>query len=367
MKVLVLSSHAKSIFFYRKNMIKAMQKKGHQIVVAAPEKEENIKEEFEKIDVKYKEIKFLNKTGTNPLKDLMALFYLVNLIRKIKPDRIFTYQAKTNIYGTLAARMAFIKDVYIFMGGLGSVIRDENPSLVQKILKLQYKISFKAAKKIFVQNNDDLNLLIDNNLLNKNKVTMVNGSGVNLDYYEKKDLNNHNTFLLVARIIKDKGIMEYIKAAEIVKGKYPDADIQLVGYFDSNPTAIKKETIDKYEKQNVINYLGSTDDVRPFLENSFVFILPSYHEGTPKSVLEAMAVGRPIITTDAPGCRETVIDGENGFLVPVKDHKVLAQKMIWMLENTKEAEEMGEKSYQICKEKFDVRKVNSKILKIMNL
>jgi glycosyltransferase involved in cell wall biosynthesis len=348
-------------------MINEMQKKGHQIVVAAPEKIDDVKEEFKKINIRYKEIKFLNKTGTNPFKDLMALFYLVKLIKEIKPDKIFTYQAKTNIYGTLAARIALIKDIYVFMGGLGSVIRNENPSLIQKILKLQYKISFKAAKKIFVQNNDDLNLLINDNLLNKNKVTMVNGSGVNLDHYEKKKIKNNKTFLLIARIIKDKGIMEYIKAAEIVKEIYPDTEVQLVGYFDSNPTAIKKETIYKFEKENIIDYLGPTDDVRPFLEDAFAFVLPSYHEGTPKSVLEAMAVGRPIITTDAPGCRETVIDGENGFLVPVKDYKILAEKMIWMLEHTREAKMMGEKSYQMCKEKFDVRKVNSKILKTMEL
>lgn len=367
MEVLILSSHAQSIFFYRKNMINAMQENGHQVIVAAPEKKDSVKEDFEKINVEYKEIKFLNKTGTNPLKDLLALFYLFILIRKIKPDRIFTYQAKTNIYGTLAARMAFIKDIYIFMGGLGSVIRNENPSIVQKILKLQYKVSFSAAKKVFVQNNDDLDLLVDNNILTKNKVTMINGSGVNLNYFKQKKIKNENTFLLIARIIRDKGIMEYIKAAEIVKDKYPDADIQLLGYFDTNPTAIKKETIKKYEDKNIINYLGSTDDVRPYLENTFVFVLPSYHEGTPKSVLEAMAVGRAIITTDAPGCRETVIEGENGFLIPVKNYEKLAEKMIWMLENREQAKKMGEKSREICKNKFDVKKVNADILSTMEL
>jgi glycosyltransferase involved in cell wall biosynthesis len=367
MKVLILSSHAQSIFFHRENMISDMQKKGHEIIVAAPEKKSNYAAKFEDINIEYEEIKFLNKTGTNPLKDFLALFSLFNIIKKIKPDRIFTYQAKTNIYGSIAARFAGIKDIYIFMGGLGSVIRNENPTIVQKILKTQYKLSFYIAKKIFVQNQDDLNLLVNNNLIKKGKVTMVNGSGVNLDYFKKRKIVNKNTFLLIARIIRDKGIMEYIEAAKIVKDKYPETEIQLLGYFDTNPTAIKKKTIKKYEDENIINYLGTTDDVRPYLNETFVFVLPSYHEGTPKSVLEAMAVGRPIITTDAPGCRETVIDGKNGLLVPVKNHKILADKMIWMLENKEQAVKMGDMSRKICEEKFDVNKVNENILKVMEL
>lgn len=348
-------------------MISDMQKKGHKVIVAAPENQKKYTDKFKDFNIKYKEIKFLNKTGTNPFKDLLALIYLFNLIKEIKPDIIFTYQAKTNIYGSIASKLAGVKDVYIFMGGLGSVIRNENPSIVQKILNIQYKFSFKIARKVFVQNQDDLNLLVENKLIKKEKVIMINGSGVNLDDFKKSKIENTNKFLLIARIIKDKGIMEYIEAAKIVKEKYPDSEIQLLGYFDTNPTAIKKETIKKYEDKNIINYLGTTEDVRPFLNNTFVFVLPSYHEGTPKSVLEAMAVGRPIITTDAPGCRETVINGENGFLIPVKNHEILAEKMIWMLENKDQAIKMGNVSRKICEEKFDVKKVNKNILKAMNL
>ncbi|QDY44836.1 glycosyltransferase family 4 protein [Planococcus glaciei] len=196
---------------------------------------------------------------------------------------------------------------------------------------------------------------------------MINGSGVNLNNFEKQPLPKQPIFLFVGRIIKDKGVTEYLEAAEMVKSKYPNSRIQLVGYFDTNPTAIKKEVISDYVDRGIIEYLGATDDVRPYLKECSIYVLPSYHEGTPKSVLEAMATGRPIITTNAPGCKETVVEGVNGFLVPVKNSSKLAEKMIWMIENQDNIEKMGNKSLEICRDKFDVRKVNKTILSTMKL
>lgn len=366
-KIMILSSYAPSVFFFRKEMIAVMQERGHDVIVAAPERGMNWNDRFEEIGVQYYSINDIEKTGKNPFKDLKGLYSILRLLLEIKPDKVFTYQAKTNIYGTIAARSAAIKEIYVLMGGLGSVLRNGEKNPIKTILKLEYKLTFALSKKIFLQNRDDLKLLLDNDLVKRDKVTMINGSGVNLDSFTEKSFVSKKVFLLIARIIKDKGILEYINAAKIVKEKYPKTRIQLLGYFDTNPTAIKREEIQHYVNEGIIEYLGSTDDVRPYLEKCSVFVLPSYHEGTPKSVLEAMATARPIITTDAPGCRETVIDGVNGFLVPVKSVEKLAEKMIWMIEHQKKAEEMGKEGRRICEDKFDVKKVNKVILDTMDL
>lgn len=214
---------------------------------------------------------------------------------------------------------------------------------------------------------DDKSEFINNGLLGKEKAVIINGSGVNLEKFKPVKLPQENTFLFIGRLIKDKGIMEYLEACKIVKTKYYDVRCLLVGPYDSNPSALKPEELKPYIDGEIIEYFGEKKDVRPFIAQCSTYVLPSYHEGTPKTVLEAMAMGRPIITTDAPGCRETVIDGLNGFLVPVKDSEKLARKMIWMIEHKEEVEKMGQESRKICEEKFDVNKVNEVILKTMGL
>lgn len=368
MKVMVLSSYAPTLLFFREDMMLAMKNNGHEVIAVAPEPEKEWAERFEEIGIKYKSISKVERTGTNPIKDILGFFSILRVIKSEKPDKIFTYQAKTVIYGAIAARLSGEKEIYAMMGGLGSVFRnDGKKSTTKEILKMEYKVAFALYKKIFFQNVDDYELMLKENLITPNQTQIINGSGVNLDKFIEKPLPVEPVFLFVGRIIRDKGVIEYIEAAKIVNGKYPGVKIQIVGYFDTNPTSIKKEEIQKYIDDGTIEYLGETNDVRPFLEKCSVYVLPSYHEGTPKSVLEAMATGRPIITTDAPGCRETVIDGVNGFLVPVMDSEALAEKMIWMIENKKEAEKMGQESLRICKEKFDVNKVNEVILKTMKL
>lgn len=368
MKIMVLSSYAPTLIFFREDMMSAMINNDHEVIAAAPEAEEEWVHKFKECKIKYVSIQGVERTGTNPIKDIIGFFSILRALIKEKPDEVFAYQAKTIIYGCIAAKLSGIKGIYALMGGLGSIFRNEESKVIAKIiLKIEYKVAFFCCKKVFFQNRDDCKELINTGLIKEHKVVMINGSGVNLDKFSEKPISHNPVFLFVGRIIKDKGIIEYIEAAKIVKKKYPNARIQIVGYFDTNPTAISKEEINKYVDNGTIEYLGATDDVRPFLERCSVFVLPSYHEGTPKSVLEAMATGRPIITTDAPGCRETVINGINGYLVPVKDIDELAGKMIWMIEHTEEAEKMGQESLRICKEKFDVNKVNEVILKTMGL
>lgn len=368
MKIMVLSSYAPTLFFFREDMMKAMINNGHEVIAAAPETEQEWGHKFEERNIRYVSIQGIERTGTNPIKDILGFFSILKALIREKPDKVFVYQAKTIIYGCIAAKLLRIKEIYALMGGLGSVFRNkEGKSITRDILKTEYKVAFKICKKVFFQNKDDSSEIVNAGLINERKIVMINGSGVNLDKFSVKPLAKNPIFLFVGRIIKDKGIIEYIEAAKIVKEKYPETRIQIVGYFDTNPTAIKEEEINQYVKDGIIEYLGPTDDVRPFLEKCSVYVLPSYHEGTPKSVLEAMATGRPIITTDAPGCRETVIEGVNGFLVPIKSVDKLAEKMIWMIENREESAKMGNHSLRICKDKFDVKKVNQVILDTMQL
>ncbi|NPV51878.1 MAG: glycosyltransferase family 4 protein [Candidatus Methanofastidiosum sp.] len=368
MRIMVLSSYAPTLFYFREDMMIEMLKNGHDVIAAAPEPEREWETKFKERGIKYVSINGVDRTSTNPIKDIVGFFSILKVIIKEKPDKIFAYHAKTIIYGCIAAKLAGIKEIYALMGGLGSVLRNENKkNFARRILKLEYKAAFNFCNKVFFQNKDDSREMLDSGLIKESQIVMINGSGVNLNKFTEKPIPQNLVFLFVGRIIRDKGVIEYIKAAKIVKERYPIVRIQIVGYFDTNPSAIKEEEIQDYIRNGIIEYLGSTDDVRPFLERCSVFVLPSYHEGTPKSVLEAMAMGRAIITTDAPGCRETVINGVNGFLVPVKNAGALAEKMIWMIEHKEELEKMGKESLRICYEKFDVNKVNAIIMKTMKL
>lgn len=368
MKILILSSYAPSLLYFREDMIKSIQNKGYEVIAAAPDAEVEWKDKFDELNIRYISISYLERNGTSPLKDILGFFSIMKIILQENPDKVIAYQAKTIIYGSVAAKLSKVKEVYALIGGLGSVIREtDKSSIAKKILKVEYKTAFKFCNKVFFQNKDDVQEVKNMKLIKEDKVVMINGSGVNLEKFRPTPMPEETTFLFIGRIIKDKGVLEYIEAAKIVKKKYPKAKVQIVGYFDTNPTSVSEKKIQSYVNDEIIEYLGSTEDVRPFLKNSSVFVLPSYHEGTPKSVLEAMAIGRPIITTDAPGCRETVINGLNGFLVPVKNEKLLAKKMIWMIENPREREAMAKESLRICEDKFDVNKVNNVILSTIGL
>lgn len=368
MKVLILSSYAPTLFYFRKEMMLAIKEKGHEVIACAPDSQNEWESKFSEVGIKYLQINNIDRTGKNPIKDLKGFLSLLKLINKIKPQKIFTYQAKTIIYGAYAGYLVGVKEIYVMMGGLGSVFRSTKGfDFIQKIMLLQYKLAFSLSKTVFYQNDDDYQELINTKVVSKRKLVKVNGSGVNMEKFASKEINSYNNFLFVGRLIKDKGIYEYLEAAKIVKKEYPRTSFKVIGYFDTNPSAMDKDEFYKYVREGIIDYVGHTDDVYPHLKNSTVFVLPSYHEGTPKSVLEAMAVGRAIITSDAPGCRETVVDEYNGFLVPVKDVNKLAEKMIYFVNNKEKTIEFGLNSLKYCKEKFDVNKVNQTILRTMGI
>ena len=299
----------------------------------------------------------------------MPIFSLFFLFRSLKPDVILTYTIKPVIYGSIAAKLFGVSRIYAMIEGLGyAFIGDDLRSrFINIIVKILYYLSLKANQNVFFLNPDDRDLFIKLRLSNDAQAVLINGIGVDLDYYKPEPFPENLSFLLIARLLKDKGIREYVEAARNIKQKYPKISFRLVGWMDDNPASVSKNELDTWVKQGIVKYLGKLSDVRPAIAASSVYVLPSYREGTPRTVLEAMAMGRPIITTDAPGCRETVQHGKNGFLVPIKNVSVLVSAMENFIQQPELIETMGLASREIAVEKYDVRKVNTVILKTMGL
>lgn len=368
MKIAVLSSHTSSLFWFRMDMMKDFIKHGHSVIALGPEPEADWKPKFKENNIEYRQI-FVERNGVNPLRDLRTYKELHSFMKEEKPDKIFAYQAKTVVYGSLAAKFNGINEVYPLIAGLGSIFRGSGfkNNIVKVIMKIEYRAACKACKKVFFQNNDDKNDFINNGLIKNEQIVIINGSGVNLEKFKPEPLPEEPAFLFIGRLIKDKGIMEYLEACKQIKVKYPNTRCLLVGPYDSNPSALKPKELKPYIDKGVIEYFGEQNDVRPFIAQCSTYVLPSYHEGTPKTVLEAMAIGRSIITSDAPGCRETVTDGENGYLVPVKDIKGIVRKMEHLILNPEESQSMGGRSLRLAREKYDVNIVNESIMKTMGL
>ena len=241
-------------------------------------------------------------------------------------------------------------------------------SFISTVVKLLYRLSLSNAYTVIFQNCDNKRSFIEFGLVDSKKAVVVNGSGVNLDYFAYQPYNTDQvniSFLMIARLLKDKGISEFLSAAKTLKSEFNDVDFLLLGHEDKSKNAVPIIEITKLDREGVISYHGFVDDVRDFLVSCAVFVLPSYHEGLPRSVLEAMSIGRPIITTNVPGCRETVVDGINGWLVPKGDSVALAEKMRWFIDKSFEINKMGLVSRKIAAEKFDVRKINKSIVDLL--
>ncbi len=368
MKVAVLSSHTPSLFWFRMDMMKEFNNKGHTVIALGADPEAAWKDKFRKNNIDYRQL-HVERNGVNPFKDLKTFVELYKFMKKEKPDKIFTYQAKTVVYGSMAARLNGIREVYPLIAGLGSIFLGTGfkNKMVKTIMKTEFWAACKCSEKVFFQNNDDKNDFEKNGLVKRDKTVVINGSGVNLEKFQPVPFPAEPAFLFIGRLIKDKGILEYLEACKAVKSKYPEVCCLLVGPYDSNPSALQPEELQPFIDNDIVKYFGEQSDVRPFIAQCSTYVLPSYHEGTPKTVLEAMAMGRPIITSNAPGCKETVTDGVNGYLVPVKDIQKLTEKMLYLVENPHIGVVMGKKSLQIAQRKYDVRSVNSDIMKVMGI
>ncbi len=368
MTTTIISSNTESLFNFRMDMMREFIARGHRVIALGDEQTLVWSDRFAEQGITYLQIP-VARTGLNPVKDLKTLLAIRKILKRERVDKIFTYHAKTIVYGALAARSCGITEVYPMVAGLGSILRGNGlkMNVIRTVMSSLYGAAFSSSKRVFFQNHDDLNELTQAGLLTKDRAVIVNGSGVNLTNFTPSPIPSHPAFLYIGRLIRDKGVWEYLQACREVKRHYPQLRCMLVGPFDINPSALQPKDLQPFIDDKVIDYIGGVEDVRPYLDACTTYILPSYHEGTPKSVLEAMAKGRAIITTDAPGCRETVTDGVNGYLVPTQDVKSLVNKMVELLKNPELNIKMGEESLKIARQKYDVRVVNRTIIETMNL
>jgi len=378
MKFLMISSFLPSVLNFRGKLLEAISAHGYEIHIMAPEFV-SFPEEQQKLQAlgyHLHEIP-MQRTGTNPLADLKLLKNLYQQIRQIQPDYVLSYTIKPVIYGTLASWFVKVPHRFALITGLGYAFQNVESgkrSLFQKMVHGLYAQALKHSDKVFFQNPDDLKLFQDMHLLEANKPTVVvNGSGVNVQDFDVMPLPKNAegqvkaSFLLIARLLGDKGVREYAESARIIKAQYPEAEFHLVGWIDDNPSAIPQAKLDEWIADGRLKYWGKLSDVRPAIAQSSVYVLPSYREGTPRTVLEAMAMGRAIITTDAPGCRETVSHGVNGYLVGVKSVDDLVKSMQYFIEDPKLIELMGQRSREIALNKYDVHQVNQHMLGEMGI
>jgi glycosyltransferase involved in cell wall biosynthesis len=345
---------------------------GFEVHVAAPalNSHSDIERKLKGLDVVVHDIP-LQRTGVNPARDLHSLLALRNLMRRIGADYVMGYTVKPVIYGSLAAWLAGVNNRFALITGLGYAFTGETAglrNLLRILIQKLYRFSLSRNRLVFFQNPDDEALFRQLSLLKTDIPScVVNGSGVDLSEYTVFALPEKPSFLLIARLLGDKGVREYVQAAALVKQIYPEVTFRLVGWIDDNPDSIGQAELHAWIAAGTIEFLGKLSDVRPAIRDSSVYVLPSYREGTPRTVLEAMAMGRAVITTDAPGCRETVVDGENGFLVPVKNVSALANAMMKMLDDPGMVVRMGERSREIAAIKYDVHSVNTAMFEAMGI
>jgi glycosyltransferase involved in cell wall biosynthesis len=360
MKVAIVLNTSWNIFNFRMNFVKALLEKGYEVHTIAPH--DNYTHLLEAAGCKHHDVK-MDSRGANPIKDIALTFELWGIYRQLRPDIILHYTIKPNVYGTLAASMLRIPTINNVCG-LGTVFLKNN--VVSMMAMLLYKIAFRFPKKVFFQNPDDLALFLDKNLVPARSADLIPGSGIDLEKFQPLDFkrNKSFTFLLISRLITDKGIMEYIEAVEKLRLKGINARFQLLGAKDpEHKRGIQLSVIDQWVKSNTIEYLGTTDDVRRFIYEADCIVLPSYREGTPRTLLEAASSSKPIVATDVPGCHHVVEDKYNGLLCKLKDSDDLASKMEQMLSlDDATLKKFGENGRKKIEFEFDEKLVITKYL-----
>ncbi len=410
MKVLVIGGLASSLVHFRGPLIRAMLGRGHSVVAAANGRDPSTEGKLAEMGVDYYPIR-LARAGTNPAADAVTFYDLVRLMRAVKPELVFGYTIKPAIYGSLAARLCGVQRTFSMVEGAGRTFMPcESLShfVSSAVAKCLYRIGLPSNRRVVFVNPDDRNLFAKGRYVPARKTVVVNGMGVDLSRYAHvpPKEGDGTRFLMVSRLLRDKGVREYVEAAKTIKAKYPEARFRLAGSLDANPSSVTQEELDTWIRDGVLEYLGQLGDVRPAYSDCSVYVLPSYYrEGTPQVNLEAMATGRPILTTDSPGCRETVLwqqeaesasgsgsrsqseerhcgnlnwlnewarsrclkIGANGILVPPRNAKALATAMEFFIENPDQITVMGRASRQYAEQRYNVDDVNAAMLEVMEL
>jgi len=358
MKIAIVLNTSWNIYNFRLGLIRSLMDQGHQIVAIAPEDEYTQKViytgcSFERIT--------MDSRGANPVKDMGLIIELFRIYRRVRPDIVLHFTVKPNIYGTFAARMLNIPSINNVCG-LGTVFL--NKGLISVIARIMYKLAFRYPQKVLFQNDEDLKLFIREKLIREEKTDLVPGSGLDLKRFQPREKKHTGEFifLLISRLIFDKGIVEYINAIRDLKKKGIKARFQILGAIDEeHKRGIPAETIFSWADEGLIEYHPRVQDVRGHIQQADCIVLPSYREGTPRTLLEAAGMGKPIVTTNVAGCNHVVRDNYNGYLCNLKDAEDLAEKMQNMyLLNQEEREVMGLLGREIVENHFDEHKVIAK-------
>ena len=370
-RVLMIGGGPRTLVNFRGRLLESMRERGHEVIACAGGEDHEVEAYLRGMGVRYVSLP-LERASLNPIRDLLFLRRLIMLMREFRPDVVLAYNVKPVIYGLLAARLIGVKRRYALITGLGyafSASSSIKKSLLSGLVSYLYRFVLTGSDMIFFQNNDDLALFKQRGILSDKMHTLrIMGSGVDLKRFHYAPFSDGPVvFLLIARLLVDKGIREYFNAARVVKNLYPDVYFALLGPYDENPAAIKRTDLQEWIDEGVVDYWGDTADVRPALARCNIFVLPSYREGLPHSVLEAMAMGRAVITTDVPGCRDTVENGINGYLVPAQDVAALANAMNRCLVLNAPLAAMGKASRELVERQFDVDLINKILLERMKL
>jgi glycosyltransferase involved in cell wall biosynthesis len=368
--VAIISSQAYSLINFRGALIRDLVGSGVQVFALAPDIDYEMWQALEEIGAKPVHIT-LSRVGLNPVRDLWDTISLSRLIRRLRPDVTLTYLIKPVIFGTVAAYLAGVRRRIAMIEGLGYVYTASEGGLTWRRKTLRYVVSFlyksalSLADRVIFLNHDDIREFVGARLVASGKVIHIDGIGVDLNYWEEHPAClDPVTFVLVARLLREKGVVEFVEAARTVKARYPAVRFVLLGNVDLNPSSMAREEVQAWVDEGVVEWPGHVD-VKPWLNRSSVFVLPSYREGLPRSTQEAMAVGRAVITTDVPGCRETVVDGVNGYLIDAKSSNQIAGAMTKFVDCPSKILEMGRESRKIAESRFDVSRINKQIIEIL--
>ena len=359
MTIAIVATSGISLINFRGPLIQRWVRLGHRIVAISIETPEEMSTAIATLGAEYRQVPG-SRTGIGIREGMTMIKAYRKAFEEIAPDHVFLYMSKPVAFGGIGALRAGVPHIQILVNGLENAyyrhgLKDR---LVRTVMSILYRYVGRRSDNVFVQNQDIYDFFRSNRINDGHNMSVINGSGVDMRYFAPKPLPDNAVFLMTARLLWSKGIREYLSAIPIVKAAYPQARFMLVGGLDHNDESLSQAELDSAITDGFIEYLGFADDVRPYLERCSVYVLPSYHEGVPRSVLEAMAVGRAIITTNAPGCRDTVADGQNGYLVPIGDAKTLAAHMITLARNPALRRSMGQSSRNRCAQIFEVNKIN---------
>jgi glycosyltransferase involved in cell wall biosynthesis len=366
-RVVVIASETKSLGTTRGHLLLSLSLAGYEVYAVAPPDAATARWLADRA-IHFRPLQ-MARAALAPLGDALLAFRLYRKIRELRPDIVLTCAIKPTVYGIPAALIARVPNRHALITGLGYAFTDHHKSLHWRIVNLAarflYGASLRLATTVTFHNADDCDEFRRLGLLGGTAAHIVNGSGIDLDRFKVAPLPEEPRFLLIARLLRDKGLAEYLAAARLVKAVCPEARFDLVGDKDPNPSGFPISEVEAAVADGTIRYHGIVEDVRDLIAAARIYVLPSYREGTSRSVLEAMAMGRPVITTDAPGCRAPIAPGMNGLLVPVKDAVSLAKAMIRLIENPKEAEFMARNSRSIAEQRYDVRDVTAHMMGIV--